>query len=377
MPLGHPFALKNLPSTLPNPDCLLMGHNESRGEAVACHLAIILARCPRIHLFLRTSHPAIAGESPSNDATPQTCCVLPKIVEKRVLAALVEYLYMDVVRSCPPHRLKDLQELAGRDVLDLPRLAALCALQRYQRQIRIGGYIPAEEEAETQRDTNRVTRYSQIPPSSFAVDLLSLLASERFADVTLAAADYCGDDKPSGNDSMGVMEEVLPPGHTAFSWYAQGGATFSGTYVGHTPFTMGAPRPSPQRQTFKAHMFILMRYPFFKVLLSGHFKEEETVRAGKTLRLDTVADASSLEKLLEWIYSGTVRGGLTGDNVADLLRSSQAFGVDDLARNCEIFLLESLDQDNAQDVLTIARENGLSKLAAECEYILSGGQSTM
>lgn len=298
--------------------------------------------------------------------------MIPKPVEKRVVAALIEFLYMDVVRSCPPHRLRDLQDLAGKDLLDLPRLAALCALQRYQRQIRLGGYIPAEEEEDVV-GKGKITRYSQVPPSTFATDLLGMLNATRFSDVTLAAADYeeTGKNKPT---TMATTNAAIPCGHTSFSWHAQPSPSGAECYPGHTPFTMGSSFAPDGGVTFKAHMFILMRYPFFRVLLSGHFKEEETVKAGKTLRLDTVPDANSLKDLLEWVYSGTVREGLNGDNVADLLRSSQAFGVDDLARNCELFLLSRLDKENAEDVLIIAQENGLSKLARECRWVLSAGR---
>jgi hypothetical protein len=272
---------------------------------------------------------------------------------------------MDVVRTCPPHRLIDLQDVA-KSLLGLPRLAALCALQRYQRKIREGFYSLEEE------DPSNVTRYSQIPPSTFATDLLCLLKSGSHSDVILAAADY--NQQPSVSTSTS-QELRIPSGHTAFSWFAQDKLDDDDKcYPGHTPFSMGSGADaSSSPLTIRAHMFILMRYPFFRVLLNGHFKEEETVKAGGTLRLDTVPDGPSLQGMLEWIYSGTVQGGVDGDNVADLLRSSQAFGVDDLARHCELFLLEGLTKDNAFDVVTLAHENGLTKLVKECEYAMQNG----
>jgi hypothetical protein len=340
-PVGHPFALKNQPSLMSGHDCEISSTSRDP-SGVKCHRAIILARCPAIRQYFVDSKR----------------CVLPRSVENRVLAALLEYLYMDVVRTCPPHRLKDLQELA-EDFLALPRLACLCSLQRYQRKLRLGfSYIEATEEFADNAVV--ITGYNQVPQSTFAVDLLALLRSQVFCDLSLAAADF-----PTATE----LSLEIPPGHTAFSWYVQQTPYLQPTFPGHTGFSAGN-----KITAFKAHSFLLMRYPFFQALLTGHFKEEETVRSGGILRLDTVPDTLSMQGMLEWIYSGTVEGGLTGDNVADLLRSSQAFGVDDLARHCELFLLEGLDRENAGNVLILAREGGLNKLVKECMFVLNSSR---
>lgn len=99
--------------------------------------------------------------------------------------------------------------------------------------------------------------------------------------------------------------------------------------------------------------------------------EGDLVRAGGVVRLDTVPEAASLQGLLEWCYSGMVAQGINGDNVADLLQASQAFGVEDLNRACERFLLDGLCAENAHDILDLANDHVLSKVAAEARLVIA------
>lgn len=326
-PEGNPFALQNMH--------LLNNSNEgfdselcssNGGNAAKCHKAMITVRCPALLAY---------GSSYR--------FVLPVATESLVIRALLEYIYCDVLRSCPPHRLKDLRDLAVS--LQLPRLAALCSLQRYQRYLREGFLI--------QENDATVTSAEQVPKSTFSQDMLRLVDNPVEHDALLAAADY-------------VPRAVLPPGHTWSTWN-----TSSANFIpqGHTALTWRGINNS--QVVFKTHKFLFQRYMFFSVLLQGKFREGEIVRAGGVVRLETLANFEALQWLQQWIYSGSVCGGIHENNVAELLHASLAFGVADLARACERFLLQVLHVDNAEDILLLATEHFLPKLAKECKFMLN------
>lgn len=329
LPEGDPFALKNarLLSLDEGYDVHLCSANGT--SAQGCHLAMVACRCPALLQYVVDDR-----------------ILLPVATEQRVVRALLEFLYCDVLRTCPPHRLKDLQLLA--DKLGLPRLSAICELQRYQRHVSEGFLSP---------EALKVTCSSQVPPSTFAQDMLALLEAPMQFDVRLAAGDYELDPKPS----------ALPPGHTRFTWTHDAHLAVP---QGHSAFSWagaGAGKRS-SAQVFGAHKFAFHSYPFFVVLLNGNFKESEIVKQGGVVRLASLPDADVLRGLLQWIYSGSVAdGGIHEDNVAELVHAAQALGVADLARACERFLLQVLHEDNAQDILQIANDHFLTKLARECE----------
>ena len=314
----------------------------AEAELCKAHRAILLARCPRLAKYF---------VSPDR-------CELPTAIPSRVVNALLEYIYADVVRSCPPHKLVDLQELASSKYLALPRLEALCALQRYQRKMRLGYNFESAVSADAKQ--REITSLEQVPPSTFSQDMLRLLHSELDADIRIA-----GNSDAESCKQTFLHDDEVPCGHTAFSWFGKGEGTSDDVPPGHTPFTFG-----PPRRVFMAHSYLLARYPFFRAMLSGHFKEQVMVRTGGVLKLSSIPSSEALKSLLEWVYSGTIEGGLSGDNVADVLRMASALGLDDLARTCERFLMESLDVENASDVLIIAEETGLSKISSECSYLL-------
>ncbi|KAH9258109.1 hypothetical protein BASA81_003672 [Batrachochytrium salamandrivorans] len=330
LPEGDPFALKNArllseENSGGSYDVHLYSQNGTNGQA--CHLAMVACRCPALLQYLTDDR-----------------ILLPVATERLVIRALLEFLYCDVVRTCPPHRLKDLQLLASK--LGLPRLGAICQLQRYQRHVLEGFLLP---------DTIEITSSSQVPESTFAKDMLALLKVPMNFDVRLAAGDYNPDQQ----------QRVLPPGHTRFTWTHNAHLALP---QGHTNFSWVGEEESNRAQVFNVHKFAFHSYPFFVVLLSGNFKESEIVKQGGVVKLASLPNADVLRGLLQWIYSGSVaEGGIHEDNVAELVQAAQALGVADLARACERFLLQVLHEDNAQDILQIANDHFLTKLARECE----------
>ena len=324
-PVGHPFALKNSLSSYSDFDCEIFGSKIVDG-GLKCHRAIVLTRCPSLGRYFTT----------------HGTCVLSRNLERRVLIAFLEYIYCDVVRSCPPHRLKDLEELATD--LNLPRLAGLCSLQRYQRKVKDGLQF---------LDPNPITKIERIPPSSFVTDMLNMLKSSAYCDGFLASSDY-----------LLETEQSVPVGHTRFSWFNR--IPSKESFVGHTNFSKGI-----SVGFFPIHRFILSRYPFFNILLTGSFKEGLSARSGEVIRLDSIPDGETLQALLEWIYSGSLDIQLSGDNVSDIVQASHTFGIDDLTRYCESYLLEVLDKENVVNILTLALDNDLTKVVKECEYVLN------
>ena len=308
-PLGSRFALSYAPLLAkPGPRvvtlCTLDGKPAARLDA-----DVAMARCPALRERCAAAEVTLAGEP-------------------RVLQALAQYLFTDVVSKCPPHRLVDLTALAVE--LGLPRLAALCHLQRCQRKRRDGLRLEPWEEA---------LGFDSVPPSSFADDLHALLRAGS-GDVRLRARAGSGD---------------VPPGHTAYSWNEQGAPP-----LGHTAFSWSL----DDNDVVTVHSQVLARVEYFAVLLGGRFAEAESVRHGETVELG-VARRDVLVALVEYVYTGRLAADLPAGRLLELFSAARLLGVDGLCQHIEGVLADAVDADNADAMADLADRLDLPRLAAE------------
>ena len=366
-PLGAPYAatfngMRGMASSSASPPTADVveiqtppgGGGNTEPSRAHVHLGLLRARCPAL---AKTVSPP-----------PQMVVALPRHIEPRVLGALVEYLYTDRTMSCPPHRLLDLGRLATE--WGLPRLAALCALQHAQRMSEVG-LVGAGSGA---------TSAAPPPPSTFARDMLQeweRLQSWPWRDespetlkregvvVFSVSVSASASASASGDDVDPLAVRAPPPGHTAFSWAPPASTTVA--VPGHTRFslglaaTVGQPQQG-QEKTVLAHIAVLQRYKFFRVMLGSDFAEGTAALAGKPVHVD--ADAESFETMMRWVYSGDA-GVLRNENVFGALLLAIRFGVDDLQRACERYASTRVTTDNAREMFEFARSQGLARLGRQ------------
>ena len=315
-PLGSRFALTYAPLLLkPGPRTIALCTLDGK-PAASLDVDVAMARCPALR------------------ARCDAGGVVTLAGEARVLQALAQYLFTDVVSKCPPHRLVDLAALA--EELRLPRLAALCDLQRCQRKRRDGLRLERREET---------LGFDSVPPSSFADDLHVLLHSGS-GDVRLRAGD--------GGD--------VPLGHTAYSWNEQGGPP-----PGHTAFSW-------HNGVVTVHSQVMARFEYFSVLLGGRFAEAERVRHGEVVELG-VPYRDVLVALVEYIYTGRLTADLPAGRLLELFSAARLLGVDALCQHIEGVLADAVDADNADAMADLADRLDLPRLAAEARRCVASGPS--
>ena len=113
------------------------------------------------------------------------------------------------------------------------------------------------------------------------------------------------------------------------------------------------------------HRAVLCRYPFFRALLTGSWKESSS----DVVLLGEHMSKQSLLTVLEFVYTANEQA-VTEDNVMELLHMSSIFGMDDLRNISERFVSERLDEENAVDCLEFATMLGLERLCRECRDMI-------
>jgi len=113
------------------------------------------------------------------------------------------------------------------------------------------------------------------------------------------------------------------------------------------------------------HKAILCRYPFFRALLNGRWKESKSdvVMLGENLSRDAMLT------VLKFVYTGD-SALVNDDNVMELLHCASIFDLEDLKNISEHYVSLRLDVDNAEDCLGFASMLGLDRLAREAKDIL-------
>ena len=124
-------------------------------------------------------------------------------------------------------------------------------------------------------------------------------------------------------------------------------------------------------KSFQAHRLILSFY-------SGHFKTiflEESEKDGDNIRLvvelnDEKVDATSLEYLIDFIYSGEIN--INQQNVASLLATSDYLQIDDAKQYCFEYLESNISVNTCGEVLRIADlYQNVALLSKSLKYICS------
>jgi len=119
------------------------------------------------------------------------------------------------------------------------------------------------------------------------------------------------------------------------------------------------------------HRAILCRYPFFRALLTGQWKESQS----DVVMLGEHMSRTSLQTVLEFVYTANKQCVKPG-NVQELLHCSAIFGMNDLKNISERYISERLDVDNASDCLDFAAMLGLERLSREAmDMIEFGGKN--
>ncbi|GBG34238.1 RCC1 and BTB domain-containing protein 2 [Hondaea fermentalgiana] len=281
-----------------------------RKYSVPCHKFVLFARCPSLRDHL---HAAASLEGKSLDEVR-----LPFVLAPLVLKALVEYLYTDHLRSCPPHRLIDLQQVAER--LGLVHLEGLCKLARHQRTLRMslgsGSFVADQSASEA----------PALPPSTFARDMRRAVEDTSDHNIFLGATD---------------PDEDVGDGDVAD--------------VGTAPLSIAS----------SANMDILCRYPFFEKLLTGSFKESVDAQDKDARIMLHNLTPRGLSTLLYWVYSGD-RAICQPETVMSVLASARCFGVDDLARVCEALIIDHIDAASVDYIEEFAQDTNSQRLLHYC-----------
>merc|ERR1711865_1021389 len=114
------------------------------------------------------------------------------------------------------------------------------------------------------------------------------------------------------------------------------------------------------------HRVVLCRYPFFRALLSGTWRESKSDVIA--LGIETMS-RESLQTILEFTYTAN-RRLINDNNVMDILHCSSIFGMDDLKNISERYVSDRLDVDNALDCLEFASMLGLERLCREARDMI-------
>ena len=117
------------------------------------------------------------------------------------------------------------------------------------------------------------------------------------------------------------------------------------------------------------HRAILCRYPFFRALLTGQWKESQS----DVVMLGEHMSRTSLQTVLEFVYTANKQCVKPG-NVQELLHCSAIFGMNDLKNISERYISERLDMDNASDCLDFAAMLGLERLSREAMDMIEFGE---
>lgn len=285
--------------------------DQERKYTVAAHRFVLFARCPK----LRDSIESMPAGSPFAEEVHLSFVLAPL-----VLRALVEYLYTDHLRSCPPHRLIDLQQVA--ELLELEHLQGLCKLARHQRTLRM---IVNEEGS-----VSSVGEPPVLPVSTFANDMRRAVVDTHDHNIFLGAVDPDEDD-----------QETISSAGLASS----------------------------------ANMDILCRYPFFEKLLTGQFRESRDAQDKEARIMLHNLTPRGLSTLLYWVYCGD-RSICQPETVMSVLASARCFGVDDLARVCEAMIIENIDQESVNYIDEFAQDTNSPRLAHYCHRFRQMHQSS-
>ena len=192
---------------------------------------MIFSRCPRLRDFCRK--------------TPQEGKIvvqLPFFVQNSVLAALVEYLYCDHIRSCPVNRMHDLESLGSR--LSLPHLRTVASSAKHRSRGRPDDILER---------------------TTFSSNMIALLQNGLDADVNIQLGSL------AQGKEINMSEVSLSPVDLSLE-----SRQYIERFQNLKLFTR-------YLQQVKAHLHILKLYPYFCKLVSDHFNGHARVQDGKTL----------------------------------------------------------------------------------------------
>lgn len=120
-------------------------------------------------------------------------------------------------------------------------------------------------------------------------------------------------------------------------------------------------------ETFRVHKCILMcRSPKFKAMLTSGMLEGESAR----LELHDV-DSSLIDKLLKWIYTGSVIMPNEVEKVCELLLLADEYFLPDLKVRCEEDLISKLNPENVVQIMVAAKRLPIigDQLHRECKEL--------
>lgn len=327
-------------------------------KPIKAHRFIVFSRCSKLaDMFIKGVENEDDNASSSNSSSSKTKTSLIRIPgkwEPLVVKSLVQYLYIDQIRDCPPHRLSELSSLAID--LGLPRLAALAternaaerrhmgeAVGRVLADIALRRYDDGTEEDEGDETNGKANATAGVPASTFVQDMTKAVNNEALGDVRFALSEpkdeedefeFVIDDSPDNDD---------PESKTK------------------------APE-APEVVLMHANRVIMTRFPFFMKLLNSGFAESMKMQRGEAVPLTGVS-RETFATLLQWMYTGD-RSGIDESSVVELMEAARLFEIDILFRICEAFVSERVDLDNAPDLLKVADAVKSQRIERCCKYLL-------
>ncbi len=338
------------------------------------HSLIIFGRCPSMKNYIVKSKSTMQSTQHQIRVELRLDNILS--IEMLVLKALLEYLYTDQIRSCPPHRYLQLGELGL--ALGLPRLHALCKHAQAQKRFTSALYGSASamamhlhSKASTSASASVIAESTSladdVPPSTFTADMVKMVDSKEYADISFTVPDEV---ESASNQAENMY---LPLGHTEFSWTSQ--PLDGESMLGHTQFSANSTHMSSAHNVmtkFFANKCVLMRYDYFNHLMGDKFREGSLSDENHPISLNGI-DKEAMIGLLHWVYAGD-RSAINIDNVFSLLDAARCFGVNDCKDYCEFWLRDNAENcsiDSIKTIVDFAKQNDLNRLLYRCECLLA------
>ena len=361
-------------------------------QVFALHQCMLAARCPLLLSDLLDME--TKNVTDDFDVSVVSVNISSNEIRSDTFSVLVEYLYRDEVdwrdtkrgrRTLP----EDVLQLAQK--YNLPRLASMCATRTSTKWRNgrsdgvsggVGGMFSGNRGAllrEIKRKvgtSNLVLRHTETRLKSRLTggsegteldtvatsSLLPSLLAPSTVHVTTKAKALIKTNEESGETKAPHATATMPSTYqTEMLQLLRNAETCKYVDVHLSSHGM----KSCEEKPIPCHRAILCRYPFFRALLNGAWKEShaEIVMLGEEL------SRAALSTVLEFVYTGN-EAVINDDNVMELLHCSAIFDLDDLKNLTERYISIRLDEENANDVLFFSKMMGLERLAREAEDVL-------